>query len=284
MRRIEISPKTIDAKEFLGRYPTQEEMGDVIDESTVIVVDGKPTIAYMILDEADCAGMRRVARSTRVSKGTRKSGVAKKASVFGAMPRSSTRSDYCRFTRNTHDEPANVQEVKRFGQKLAEVYRELFPEVFDRAMAEIEAVVHEDWRWSGTPFLTCNVNLNHAIKFHLDAGNVRSALSNVFILKRGIDGGELVCPEFGISFSQRDRALVIFDGQKIVHGVRPISPTVGAIESYRASIVYYTMNGMKLCLCKDDELKRARDVRTQKERLTKEESRAKILAATKRSL
>ena len=107
--------------------------------------------------------------------------------------------------------------------------------------------------------------MNHAIPYHVDGGNFKSALSNVLILKQNISGGELVLPEYGITLSQRDRALCIFDGQSIIHGVRPIIVERQDQPHYRASIVYYSMHGMRLCLDKKEEYNRLKKIRTEKE-------------------
>lgn len=261
----------------IGKIPRVEDKGRVFDGSTIFRLHGRPVMAYLILDEGDLHEIRHAVKTVHVQKSYRVSGLPTQSSVFGAMPRSGTRTDFCRFTVASREDTQNMSRMFRFADYLSSIYRHYFPDIYDKALNEVAETVHPDWRIGKTPFVTCNINMNHAIKYHYDAGNMRAALSNVLILKRGIDGGELVCPEFGITLSQRDRALTIFDGQSILHGVRPIAPRVGSVESYRASIVYYTLYGMKNCLCAKDEIARIKDVRTAKEHLSKNESRRRVI-------
>ncbi len=61
-----------------------------------------------------------------------------------------------------------------------------------------------------------------------DTGNFKGVYSNVMILKRGVGGGGLVCPEFDLAFAQDGRALILFDGESVIHGVGPIKQALSS--------------------------------------------------------
>jgi hypothetical protein len=87
----------------------------------------------------------------------------------------------------------------------------------------------------------------------------------MIVYKRFIEGGFLSCPEYNIGFELKNRSMLLFDGQGIIHGVTPITklhPTL----SRRYSIVYYSLHKMWNCLPIEDEIKRANEKRTTMER------------------
>tara|TARA_R110002126_G_C10430917_1_gene498148 strand:+ start:1120 stop:1635 length:516 start_codon:yes stop_codon:yes gene_type:complete len=146
---------------------------------------------------------------------------------------------------------------------LTPIYKKHRPTDYKEAMQHVAENIHPDWVSSSkTPFLTANINVNHAIRYHRDAGNIRNSYSNVLILKRDLVGGHLVLPEYNVVLSQNDRFLVLFNGQDLIHGVTPIKPD--GPNPQRASLVWYTLGGMTHCQTPEDELTRAKGVFTTK--------------------
>ena len=70
-------------------------------------------------------------------------------------------------------------------------------------------------------------------------------------------------PEFGIGIALRDKSILYFDGQGILHGVTPIKRI--SKQSKRYSIVYYSLKGMWNCLPLNDEMIRIRKLRSERE-------------------
>lgn len=274
MKIITAKPMKIDFDKVKKVQPEQFEKGKVVDEDLVIYVAGKPVLAYTHVPKDLLEGMRSVVKSTKYTVNHRAGGLPTKSSVFGALPRVAIRCDYCRITRATRDEPENHAQIVAFREYVDGFYKRFFPVEFERAVAEVASDINGDWRLGDSPFLTCNINVNFAIPYHRDTGNLTSALSNVTIVRDGIEGGELVLPEYGISLAQTDGALCFFQGQSIIHGVLPFKTLKP--DAYRASIVYYTMAGMKNCLSKAGETARAQTTRTVKERMGKDERMAKL--------
>ena len=277
MRIITAKPLRLDYEKFKKRQPTSGEIGRIVSEDIAIYVRGKPVLAYTTVPKELLEGMREAVKTTKYAVTNRARGLPTKSSVFGAVPRSSLRCDYCRITRPTINEPENHARIIEFRKYVDDFYRRMFPIEFAASLREVTEHVHEDWRLAETPFLTCNINVNFAIPFHKDSGNMPSALSNVTIVREGIEGGELVLPEYGISLAQQDGALCFFDGRTIIHGVLPFK--LLNENAYRASIVYYTLNSMKHCLSKPAEVERVQAKRTSLEAVSSEERRAKLTKA-----
>lgn len=76
-------------------------------------------------------------------------------------------------------------------------------------------------------------------------------------------GGYLDIPEYNLVCACRDGYVSFFVGQQLVHGVTPMTPQ--AKDSYRYSVVYYALRGMKDCFTTAIEQKRAKATRSNRE-------------------
>jgi hypothetical protein len=170
------------------------------------------------------------------------------------------RNDKCRFSKQTQEERKNFLDSFAFANHVAETYKAHLPDAYEFNRRVIAENINADWLPNDSPFTTCNFNINHAIKHHRDTGNFKNIFSNVLILKEGVIGGYLVFPELGIAFEQSDGALGIFDGQKWMHGVMPLSKV--SKGGYRASIVFYALDGMKKCYPYKAEAERFAKIKT----------------------
>lgn len=277
MKRVDVTYTPVDKSAFVKKVPQRSQLGRLIDEPSLIYCGDKLIAAYGLVSEGVVAAAREIAVAGRgISESTRTEGLPTKSLVHGSLPRFGIRQDYCRISVATRKFKADAVSMFRLAECTARFYETWFPENYAAAKAEVQAQVHSDWAIGDTPYLTANINLNHAIPYHTDAGNFRNHHSNVLILKSGIIGGELVCPEYGISFHQGDRYLTVFDGQAVLHGVLPIQNMPGHKAPYRASIVFYSMKGMALCESIKGELEHFKAKRTKKEARTTVEQRAKV--------
>lgn len=266
---------------WLKTAPTQKHLDacKIIDEPTIIKVGGKMVAYYDILPDEATKELRKAALTTKPDKSNRTSGIKTSSSVFGYMPRNAVRSDYCRVTKKSKDEPANFDKVHEFAKWLTDYYKGIVSTENEEAFLE---QVGDDWKLQDTFFTTANFNMNQVIKYHRDAFNAKDAWSNVLILSDGIRGGELVIPGLGVAFKQQNNALSIFDGQKIMHGVHNVRQTKPG--AYRCSCVFYTLQQLTSCYPYDEELQRAKSVyqeKGQRQFLTREERKALIGAGIK---
>tara|TARA_R110000822_G_scaffold299976_1_gene423192 strand:- start:41 stop:877 length:837 start_codon:yes stop_codon:yes gene_type:complete len=262
METITLSPP-INAEKLIKTTPQRSHYSTLIREDTRLIVDGKVIAIYVKLPKSACAEMRGIARNTKFTRTARLHGIPTQSTVYGSLPRTPMRVDFCRFSVSSKNERKFFETSFKFSEYIDELYKEHLPEARAFNQDAIESTVHPDWRVNNTPFTTCNFNVNHAIKYHRDSGNFKGVFSNVLILKSGITGGELVFPEFGVAFEQSDCALGIFDGQHWMHGVMPIERQKA--DSYRASIVFYALAGMKNCYPYKAELERFKSKRTERE-------------------
>lgn len=220
-------------------------VGDLIDTDTIVYENDKPTLGYFFVPDTLLQDIRKVVRGTKIHKSSRTDGLPTQSTIYGVLPRNNLRVDYCRFTPATKKEISFYRTMNNYCEVLCEYYEKFFPENYALAKNDVDSNIVGDWRHNKTPFQTININVNHAIKYHRDTGNFRSAMSTVLIVKNHMGGGELPVPEYDITLSQRDGAFTIFDGQSLLHGVLPIKPK--RPDAYRASIVFYSMNALKNC-------------------------------------
>jgi hypothetical protein len=261
MKTLNITSK-LSCDELLKTVPKSDQFDQLIKEDTVVLLNGEPVALYLNTPKGLLTNMRKIAKTTKFAKSVRTWGLPTQSSVFGSLPRNPLRNDRCRYSKKTSEEKQNFVDAFAFGNYVGEVYKKYLPEAFKLNAEIIDASVEDSWRPTEMPFTTCNFNVNHAIKHHRDTGNFKGVFSNVLILKEGVSGGRLVFPELRIAFEQSDGALGIFDGQKWMHGVTPIFQTEP--QGYRASIVFYALEGMKKCYPYKAELQRFSEIKTKR--------------------
>lgn len=203
--------------------------------------------------------MRHIAEHAKTTKGLRTYGLPMNSAIFGALPRIEIRQNYCRLTRNSVEQRELMAVVLDLAGDIAELYRKHLPGEYSRHLKMSVRDVLTEWLLPETPFSTVNFNLNHAIRYHRDRANQKGVMSNVIITRRNAEGGLLVLPEYRVALRQGDGALIIFDGQAVVHGVTPIR---FGEDGYRCSVVFYTLGGMKNCYPYAEEFERAKTDRT----------------------
>ena len=245
MKKINLK-KIKDCKNLLKTTPKRDHYKKVINENCLFIKDNKTVGIYIKIDSKKLKQIRQAVMSTNLSESSRTRGIPTKSSIFGSLPRIARRNDFCRYSANTKKEIENTKIVFSFMSDLIKIYKKHLPKKYIQDLERVQSNVEEDYILDKkSPFLTCSINVNHAIKYHKDTGNFKKSLSNVLILRNGIGGGQLVFPEYELALSQKDGFLAIFDGQDEIHGVMPIYQK--GQNPYRASIVYYSLEQMKHC-------------------------------------
>lgn len=249
---------------LIKQTPTKEHYSRVISEDTLFTKNGKKVGIYIKIKHPLINEIRKATLQTKYVKTYRThKALPTQSSVFGSLPRIAVRNDYCRYSEKTKSEKLNAQRLFTFMEVLANIYKDHLPEQYEHDVNVIKENVKSDYLLKeNQPFATANINVNHAIKYHRDTGNFRGNLSNVLILRDGIQGGELVFPEYGFALAQDDSYLAVFDGQNEIHGVMPIFKTKE--NPYRASIVYYTLENMKHCYPFKMEVERLKKLSTER--------------------
>ena len=253
MKRYNLT-KHQDSATLLKTTPLKVHYDTVIKEDTAFYLDDICIGIYVNVDKALLSYVREAVKGTKYVETYRANTLPTKSSVFGALPRVAMRNDFCRFSNKTSEEKGNTNKLFTFQETLCKIYKEHLPELYEYDLQKARETVNDDYRLIDTPYTTANINVNHAIKYHRDSGNIKNSYSNVLILKEYCTGGELVLPEYRVALEQSDGALCIFSGQKEIHGVMPIKPYKE--NFYRASIVYYTMAQLEHCYPYKEEVNR----------------------------
>ena len=246
--------KYTDSNSLLKTTPKKEHYDKVIKEDTAFYLDGLCIGIYINVDKNVLSYVREAVKGTKYVETYRANTLPTKSSVFGALPRVAMRNDFCRFSNKTSEEKQNTNKLFTFQETLCNIYKKYLPELYEYDLEKARGKINDDYRLIDTPYTTANINVNHAIKYHKDSGNIKNSFSNVLILKENCTGGELVLPEYRVALEQADGALCIFSGQKEIHGVMPIKPYKE--DFYRASIVYYTLAQLEHCYPYKEEVTR----------------------------
>lgn len=194
----------------------------------------------------------------RVSSGRKNNSV-----TFGYRPRKPMISqEGCVLTAFNRDFPDEAAFLAYYSEVLAQQVADTFPEI-EVAAREVVDQVLPDWRLSDSSVWTSGViNKESALPYHRD-GNNFDAWSVMPVVRRGVTGGHLHIPEYGITVPCRDGYSVAFFGKKLVHGVTPMRKTEK--DAYRISTVYYALQGLKDCHTFAEETAYARTRRAQRE-------------------
>lgn len=263
MLRIDAaSQEGFDAKKFLFTTPERTQYDRLVAEDTNVYVKDKLTIIYRRYNEDDLDMVSTLHR-IKFSGGERTGGLKVRRRVFGFQPRIALRNDYCSIATLATDDPAAHETIFDMGRKLSALYAEALPEGHAKHAAIMDAKVLPEWRIPGTVYTSGIINENSALGYHFDTGNFKECWSGMVVFPSRVKGGELILPEFRLAFGFEKPAIIFFDGQAILHGVGSLHrPKVG----YRYSIVFYSLKNVCNCLALQQEIERAKDMRTVREK------------------
>ena len=254
------------AREFRGDVvpdlaPDITEAGIFVDEDT-----NEPFLVYMPMEEDMVPELRAAVRGVKYSSSgvTRQQmGIENHSRTFGMAPRKPFQTrEACRPTSLSYEQPEIHDVLVRTADRLSQMMRQIAPEVYENDKTETGAVADE-WRISEDSLWTSGViNKTSTLPYHYD-GNNFDMWSAMPVVRRGIRGGALSMPEYGVTVECRDGWVLFFPGYRYLHGVTPIAHVTK--DAYRYSVVYYCLRGMKDCFTYAVEQAEARKKRTQRE-------------------
>jgi hypothetical protein len=265
----------IKVKRVIGAKEAREKRGDVVldivpDITTAgIYVDeetNEPFLVYMPMPEDMVPELRQAVRSVKYSSSgvTRQQlGIENHSRTFGMAPRKPFQTrEACRPTSLSYEQPNEHDVLVRTADRLSQIMRQIAPDVYEKDVQET-AEVDKEWRISEDSLWTSGViNKTSTLPYHYD-GNNFNMWSAMPVVRRGIRGGALSMPEYGVTVECRDGWVLFFPGYRYLHGVTPIVHT--AKDAYRYSVVYYCLRGMKDCFTYAVEQAEARKKRTARE-------------------
>lgn len=225
----------------------------IIDEEGFYGLEGANPIFYGKLEAPDL--LLKACQGVKFSTSPRTNKIKTHAAPFGAKPANRLKDNFCSQASMAETAPKANSVFKEFGIEIAKVYRDVFPEIYAQNLIEINKKDKEilpEYILEETPFTSGIVNKENALAYHYDKGNFAGMQSAMIVLCNNIQGGHLVLPEYDIAFRIQNNTLVLFDGQKVLHGVSKIVKSNP--RGYRYSIVYYSMKELWKCLTKEEEI------------------------------
>jgi hypothetical protein len=236
------------------------EEGIYVDEET-----GEPFLVYLKMDADVTANLRKAVRGIKYSATgvTRSTGVQNNSRTFGMAPRKPFQTrEACRPTSMSHEQPEEHDILVQTADILADVMREIAPDIYEKDVQETSAV-SDEWRISERSLWTSGVvNKTSTLPYHYD-GNNFDMWSAMPVVRRGTRGGYLSIPEYNATVECRDGWVLFFQGFRLLHGVTPIQHITK--DAYRYTVVYYCLRGMKDCFTYAVEQAEARKRRTERE-------------------
>lgn len=245
-----------------GHLPT---IGDWAEPVKMVTDTGRPLAVYVpeALSGAVGGQLLSVLRHVRYSTAGRTAGLKSTSRIFGFQPRLVARGrEGCRAAAMASDHPAEHAYLCNTAQSITDMMAGLVAPVVDAQRAAL-SVVNPDWLMPGGLFTSGIINSSTQLPLHYDAGNVTGTWSAMLTLRRGISGGDLELPEYGVTVPLAHRSLLLFPGADVLHGVTPFR----AVRSgaCRFTVVYYTQDQLRHCLCAEAELAQGQLRRTERE-------------------
>lgn len=283
MKTLVLKKRNLDLNEYIKRTALETDYETLITEPTILVdaEDGQVKIIYDYLTDFNTDEVVDALKRIKYHEGQRSRGLVSRSRIFGYRPRLEMRADFCSTTSLAVEAPTEHALVAGLATKLEEHYKKYNQQGYAKHKAIADEKVKPAYRMEGTSVFTSGIiNKNNPLKYHFDTGNFKDVYSCMIVFKGGIEGGYLAVPEYNIAFQLPNNSIFLFDGQGILHGVTPIRRLNE--QSYRFSVVYYSLKRMWQCLTVDEELARIRKKKTERERirmenpLTEEDRQKKI--------
>lgn len=251
--------RKISPTKFRHRLAQESDAAEWVSLGQSATVDGLNELAYVTAP--DCEHLREPLLRLKFSKNVRANGMQSRSRVFGTLPRRPMqRADFCSWATIESDAPALHGALLQFASKIFTEYSANNPTL---------AAMHAKDTRTLSPsyqfgcYTSGIINFNNQLPYHFDAGNVPGRWSAMLTFKRGCDGGDLVLPEINAGIRLADSSLLFFDGQRFLHGVTPFKLDE---KGHRITVVFYTMKQIWKCLPPHEELDRAQQKETARNR------------------
>lgn len=264
MQFLDATLLDIDVRAMQKRSAKEGDCSRLITSDCTVTVGGEPKIIYIArVNHPAVERARAAVQCVKYSTSTRTSGLVSTSRIFGYAPRNVLRGHPCRAVSMAVDHPTEHDAICAAARTIDEFYRQHFPAIHSHHK-DVATRVREQWMIPGSVFTSGIVNYNNPLQYHFDAGNFSQVCSAMLGFRHKTTGGHLACPELDLAFEIGDRSLILFDGQKLLHGVTPIQRS-GA-DSFRYTVVYYSLKQMWNCDTVRGEVDALRNRRSATER------------------
>lgn len=253
----------LDLQEWKHREAHETDYHELITAPTLVFdADTNDLVLVCLQLDEDTSDIENALQTVKMDKTARTTGVRTTSKIFGAQARTLPRRDHCTAAALAIENPTAHSTIAGYADTVSRYYETYNPNIYADHKQKTRKVLDE-WRMENSIFTSGSINLNNPIPYHFDAGNYAHVWSNMLVFKHEVGGGYLSIPEYDLAFALPTNSLLMFDGQQSMHGVTPIE--MFSEEAYRYSVVFYSLKQMWSCLPIDDEIARARKVRTERE-------------------
>jgi len=252
-------------KDFVKRTALDSDYSTLVKESVKMIDKDTGALigVYFVMNETPVKLLHAL-MSINYTTNKRLAGLITHSRIFGFKNREKIRNDFCSSTMLSREDPKNHKIICDFALELTNYYKKYCAEVYQLHANITKEKILPEWTIGGTPFSSGIVNKNNALHYHHDSGNFKNVYSNMVAFRSNVKGGHLAIPEYNIGLEIANNSILLFDGQKILHGVTPFK--LMSKHAYRYSIVYYTLQQMWKCEPITKELARIKTERTTLER------------------
>jgi hypothetical protein len=267
MKTVYVEKKPINHRDYVKRSAEESDSNNLIEGDTVLVdKDTKDIVViYKVLGQSEeHKQVFQALRDIKYYESKRTSGLMSRSRIFGYSPRNKIRigAETCKVASLAKEDPTTHAKICRYAKVINDIYSENKPDLYARHKEMTERVLN-DYVIPETLFTSGIVNYNNPLKYHFDAGNFSKVCSAMIAFKQNTGGGHLVLPEYDVKLAIEDTSITLFDGQNALHGVTPIQKF--GDDSYRFTMVFYSLVQMWKCLPLDEEIAEARASRWQSE-------------------
>ncbi len=266
MKHLKIKRTQLDFTDYIKRPATEGDFEKLIKEDAIIYdinYPEKPLLLYFHFKD-DTSGVRQAVQDIPYETSKRSGGLVTTSRIFGFDPATGIRKFWCASTALARNNPREHQIIVDFGEQIAKIYKQYLPDTYVSHEQITFDKVKPNWRLTNTPFTSGIINKNNQLNYHFDSGNFKDVYSNMIVFKNNTSGGYLSLPEFNIGLQCADNTVVMFDGQKMLHGVTPINHYPG--NAYRYSIVFYSLASFWKCDDITEEIAKVRNRRAKIEK------------------
>jgi len=222
----------------------------IIKEDCYIELEGNMPMCYVKLTGLNPA-LRHSLNNLKLFKTIRSNGIKSHASVLvGFKPANPSKENFCHKATVQIKFGREHEVLMQTAKFLSAKFQELMPP-YNALAHGLLRLPHRNilskYRIGETVFTSGIVNKNNPYAYHYDEGNMSGCLSCLLVLRNQMNGGYLVLPEYRAAIACQDECLLIFNGRNILHGVSELIQSEHAINPYRYSVVFYTVEAMTKC-------------------------------------
>lgn len=225
MKIVKVKKTPVNYEDFVKRSAKESDYTMFVTEPTTLV-DADTGDILAIYEELpiNTDDVLKALNAIRYDTYQRTGGLKTTSRIFGYSPRITMRKDFCSSASLAAESPKEHQMICDLGIQIEDFYRNYNPDGYKRHKELSTEKLKPEYRINKESVFTSGIiNKNNPLKYHFDTGNFKNVYSCMVVFKKGIEGGFLSLPEYGVGIELKHNSLLMFDGQSILHGVTPIT-------------------------------------------------------------